>query len=490
MSNADVPADWEPIVHRYVDGEWVMVYGTPDGSLVDADGNGVADNEYTAEQYVGTTIVDGERYHRHVGPSDGSTNWYDESGAPVSIDPSEGEVYAPPGTVHVHDGELYRAYPTDTGETLIVDASGAEASISIGQLTAEPDVSTFLGLATFDGRRLMVGENADGDTVLFDDHGRPLPTDDVPWRRIERVDPGELTGEPVAIGDYAMADGSVERVYLFPDGSQAVADGAGGYERVIVPTEVEYPRGRPFFEGNLDVGADGESAGSLPVFSFADGQTAYEVDGELVLMDLPLDTTHPGEAPVDCGPFPGGTLFVFPDGRQLIESPDGSWSIAQLPGLPPYEELVERYGDEVDVDEPADGSTDEPADSLLDGPLGDGPDLLDDITELPGLAGRHEPVAEDPEVGDASGAAGDEPADRPIADGSRVPDLGRPLADGPLVEAPTEQVDVAPSWDDGSIADPFDPATTDVGPDTGLDPDLGPDETGPDGGGFHDGVLD
>ena len=463
-TNETIDENWEPQTHQLVDGDWVMTYRTPDGRLVDADGESVPpDSEYLPEPYVRTVVVDGERFHeRESADGDGTTTWYDDGGNDAGfVDVTGADPLVRPGELYVNDGDIYRLLPTATGEDLIVDLAGEPVEgLSPHELRDDLELPEFAGFVRFGDRRAVVGVDGDGARQLYTVRGE-LIDGPIPWSDVELIDPGPLTGDPIAIGDYAMNDGGTARVHLFPDGSQAIETPDGGYERVIVPTDLEYPRGHAFFEGNIETGIDGIAATPLEVFSFADGQTAYRVDGELMLIDLPLDTTHPGEAPVACGPFPGGDLSVFPDGRQLIHRADGTWAIGDLPEIPPFDELVVLYGEPAPI-EP--GAVLDELSPPLDGPL----DLADDITGL-----VHDPVAVEPEPVDDGEASADEPVPGPLADApvsglmpqpilatlddsglEPVDDLDVGLSVGPP-PIPDVDLDAEPADDVDEIADGF-----------------------------------
>ncbi|TDT14750.1 hypothetical protein BDK89_0306 [Ilumatobacter fluminis] len=359
--------------HQLVDGVWVEVTLDERLDLVTPDGDAIDPETLTDfGRYEFTAIVDGERVHAYESTALSGANQRDtiayrtDDGVPVDRldEPAEVPTYA--YTVVTDDGTLEHRYG-EAGHLTLDDAGlPVNASGAIGAYEV-----SFRSFAVYEGQPAVVAIDADGEPMLLTPSGMPVDVE-IDWSAVRSIDPGPLRGEPVSIGDYAFdaRSGDVERVYLFRDGSQAILNDAGEYERVIVPTDAEYPEGHAVFQGRFyagDVrGIDGSGSGFAEVYAYADGQTATMVDGELVLVDMAVEVEVPAGVPVDCGRFPGGDLFVFPDGTQLIRALDGSWGIGTLPELPPYEELVERFG-EVDVAEPE--------------PVGDLADLLfDDIT--------------------------------------------------------------------------------------------------------------
>lgn len=416
-------------------------------------------------RYSVSVIVDGERIHAYEstalsGERDlarPGVTWVHDSGEPAHVDdftsvPTYQYTVVVDGEVEHRYGRSGQYAMDDDGELVVVDGDHDE------------DWAEFESFATYHGRRAVIGIDDAGERMLLTSRGQPID-EDVDWGEVAEHEPGPLEGEPLAIGDYVidMRAGDVRRVYLFPDGSQAVRDEAGNFDRVIVPTDQEYPDGRPFFEGRFlaedrALAEEAEFETSI-VFSFRDGQTAVFDDGELVLVDVPVESTYPDGPPVNCGRFPGGELFVFPDGQQLIRANNGTWGVGSLPDLPSYDELVVQFGEPGfdDLELPA------PADIVLPADLGDRL-LDDDITGIGMLSGSLadraadgagdaeaddgvDAITEDPSAesvddamppDDAMGADESALLDDPLADplGS---DLGDPTADPlPPLEEPLD----------------------------------------------------
>ena len=408
---------YQPEGHILVNGEWVMTYSTPYGTVVTEDGS-PARSEFEGTVYVRTVVVDGVRYDERVDPRTGQPAFYGPDGAEASIDTTAAEALCGPGRIVVVDGATLRGYPNEHGTETWVDSDGNTVpGPTPDQEGGLPEVR---GYATYEGHRAVVAVDADGERHLYTIGGEPIDRD-VDWSQVAATaDPG-YTGDPIAIGDYTFDGGQVQRVYLFPNGAQAVRGRDGEWDAVIVPTEATYPAGHPVFEGTFPAGVAGDADGAaLQTFAFADGQTALMVDGELMLVPTGLDVDYPDGPPVNCGEFPGGDLYVFPDGRQLLLHEDGTWGIPDFPSIPPYEELQATYG--TTAEDPLD-----PLDQLaaLDGDAAS-PEGVDSLgLPLDGLA------THDLGIG---GLAGVPPADDPFEPDDDVADGVPPALDTALAD--------------------------------------------------------
>jgi len=440
--------DGESVGHRLVDGEWIEVtydqgrFWGPDGEEVRLD------DAVDFGRYHSTVIVDGERIHNYetsivrdgvVAPP---MMQRDADGSSADLHGAVTEVPRYAVTVVNEDGEAEHRYGSRADQ--VIDEDGEVAHSSSGEDSWQIE---FVSDATHAGRRVVVGVDDDGAEVLLTPDGRVLEGE-VEWGAVQRLDRGLPEGSPIAIGDYVLDPraGEVDRVYLFSDGSQAIKNAEGEYERVIVPTDAEYPEGRAVFEGNFHAGVDFDLEGeTAAVFAYPDGQTATWADGELMLVDMAVETTpYPDGPPVACGKFPGGDLFVFPDGRQLLREANGSWGVGTFTDLPEYEELIEMFGppdysalDGLDL-----ASLQMPGDLLLDDITG-GPTLVAEPSEGALAADPPDPVDDDVPV------EGVEAVETPIESDAGVDATADPFADDPtdVSQVPLDEV----STIDGSI---------------------------------------